>query len=79
MSSPSQKTVNSKDQGGLRVTHPFCAIFLKDKTMTFQQTLDLAEIEADRAFERYYEVLSDDEHPAYLDSLKTAAQLAQQR
>ncbi len=28
--------------------------------MTFQQTLDLAELEADLAFERYYEVLSVD-------------------
>ena len=47
--------------------------------MTFQQSLDLAELEAEIAFERYYEVLSDDEHPEYLDSLKTEAQMAQQR
>ena len=47
--------------------------------MTFQQTLDLAELEADIAFERYLEAFNADDHPELLSLLDTEAQLAQQR
>ncbi len=47
--------------------------------MTFQQSLELAEIEADLAFERYLEAFNADEHPEMLDQLTTAAHSAQER
>lgn len=47
--------------------------------MTFQQTLELAEIEADIAFERYIEAFNADEHPEMLDQLTTEAHSAQER
>lgn len=47
--------------------------------MTFQQTLDLAEIEADLAFERYIDAFNSDEHPELIDKLSTEAHMAQQR
>lgn len=47
--------------------------------MTFQQSLDLAELEADIAFERYLTAFEAHEHPAFLDNLSTQAQLAQDR
>lgn len=47
--------------------------------MTFQQSIDLAEIEADIAFENYIDACNLDEHPELLDTLSTAAQLAQSR
>ena len=47
--------------------------------MTFQQTLDLAEIEADLAFERYIEAFNAEEHPEMIEALTTQAQIAQER
>ena len=47
--------------------------------MTFQQTLELAEMEADIAFERYIEAFNADEHPEMLDQLTTEAYSAQER
>lgn len=47
--------------------------------MTFQQTLDLAEIEADLAFERYIEAFNAEEHPEMIEILTTQAQIAQER
>ena len=47
--------------------------------MTFQQTLDLAEIEADLAFDRYIDAFNSDEHPEELDRLSIEAQIAQAR
>lgn len=45
--------------------------------MTFQQSIDLAEIEADLAFERYIDAFNADEHPEILDTLSNEAQMAQ--
>lgn len=47
--------------------------------MTFQQSLDLAELEADLAFDRYIDAFNADEHPEHLEQLSTEAQLAQAR
>lgn len=47
--------------------------------MTYQQSLALAEIEADLAFERYLEAFNADEHPELLETLTTEAQVAQER
>jgi len=47
--------------------------------MTYQQSLDLAEIEADMAFERYIDAFNADEHPEMIDTLTIEAQVAQQR
>lgn len=47
--------------------------------MTYQQSLDLAEIEADMAFERYIDAFNADEHPEMIETLTTEAQIAQQR
>ncbi|MDD9908654.1 MAG: hypothetical protein OXR62_03085 [Ahrensia sp.] len=47
--------------------------------MTYQQSLELAELQADLAFERYLEAFEADEHPAFLDGLTTEAQLAHDR
>ena len=51
----------------------------KDTTMTFEQSLNLAELEADLAFERYLEAFNADEHPEMLEALTTEAQFAQER
>ena len=51
----------------------------KEHDMTFEQTLELTEIEADMAFERYLEAFNADEHPEMLDQLTTEAQSAQER
>lgn len=45
--------------------------------MTFQQSIDLAEIEADLAFERYIDAFNSDEHPEILDRLEIEVQVAQ--
>lgn len=45
--------------------------------MTYQQSLELAEIEADLAFERYIDAFNADEHPEAVDRLSIDAQLAQ--
>ncbi len=45
--------------------------------MTYQQSIDLAEIEADLAFERYIDAFNSDEHPEILDRLEIEAQVAQ--
>ena len=47
--------------------------------MTFQQRLDLAELEADRAQDLWNSAVDDDAHPAYLDQLSTEATLARHR
>lgn len=47
--------------------------------MTFDQSLNVAEIDADLAHERYVEALNADDHPELIDMLLTEAQLAQQR
>lgn len=47
--------------------------------MTFEQSLDLAELEADIAFERYLEAFDTNEHPEVLEQLNTEAALARNR
>ena len=47
--------------------------------MTYQQALDIAELEADMAFERYIEAFNANEHPEMLNSLTTEAHIAQKR
>jgi len=51
----------------------------KDTMMTYEQALELAELEADIAFERYLTAFDPNEHPAFLDDLSTEAHLAQPR
>lgn len=46
--------------------------------MTYQQSLDLAELQADMASERYFEAFDADAHPAFLDQLSIQAALARQ-
>lgn len=47
--------------------------------MTFQQTLDLAEIEADCVQSLWDSVIEDDLHPVYLNQLSAEATLARHR
>lgn len=47
--------------------------------MTYQQSLELAELEADLAFERYLEAFNADDHPELLEALTTEAQIVQER
>ncbi len=47
--------------------------------MTYQQSLDLAELEADIAFERYLEAFDEDEHPEVLEQLNVEAIIARNR
>lgn len=44
--------------------------------MTFQQSLELAELEADIAAERYLEAFEAEEHPEILEQLNTEAAIA---
>jgi len=47
--------------------------------MTLQQSLELAEIEADMAYEKFLEAFDADEHPELLEQLNTTATLARHR
>ena len=47
--------------------------------MTFQEALDLAEIEADIAQDRYAEAFEADKHPQLIEQLDTEATLARHR
>ncbi len=47
--------------------------------MTYQQSFDLAELEADSAFERYLETFDEDEHPEVLEQLNVKATIARDR
>jgi hypothetical protein len=47
--------------------------------MTWQEALDLAEIEADIAQEQLDQALDDETHPAFLEALSTQATLARHR
>jgi len=47
--------------------------------MTFQQSLELAELEADIAAERYLEAFEAEEHPEILEQLNTEAAIARHR
>jgi len=47
--------------------------------MTLEQSLDLAELEADIAYERYLEAFETNEHPEILEQLNTEAALARHR
>ncbi|MBL4582954.1 MAG: hypothetical protein JKY29_14195 [Gammaproteobacteria bacterium] len=51
----------------------------KDEQMTLQQSLELAEIEADMAYEKFLEAFDADEHPELLEQLNTTATLARHR
>lgn len=47
--------------------------------MTLQQSLELAELEADIAAERYLEAFEADEHPEILEQLNTEATIARHK
>lgn len=47
--------------------------------MAYEQSLDLAELQADMAFETYISVFEDGDHPEVVDSLATEARIAQDR
>jgi len=47
--------------------------------MTYEQSMDLAELQADMAFEAYLAALDEDTHPETLDSLETEALIARSR
>lgn len=51
----------------------------KDEQMTLQKSLELAEIEADMAHEKFLEAFEADEHPELLDQLNTTATLARHK
>jgi hypothetical protein len=48
----------------------------KDHTMTLEQSIDLAELQADMAFDAYLAAFDEDAHPETLDSLETEALIA---
>ena len=45
--------------------------------MTLEQSLDLAELQADMAFETYLSAFEDGDHPEVVDGLATEAIIAQ--
>ena len=47
--------------------------------MTLQQSLELAELEADIAAERFLEAFEADEHPEILKQLNTEATIARHK
>ena len=47
--------------------------------MTLEQSIDLAELQADMAFEAYLAAFFEDAHPEPLDSLETEALIARSR
>lgn len=47
--------------------------------MTYQQSLERAELEAEMAFERFLEACEIDDHPEFIDTLHTEAHLANER
>ena len=47
--------------------------------MTYQQSLDLAELEADMAYEKFLEAFEADEHPEILEQLNVEAAIARHR
>ena len=47
--------------------------------MTYQQSLDLAELEADMAYEKFLEAFEADEHPEILEQLNVEATIARHR
>lgn len=47
--------------------------------MTLQQSRDLAEIEADLAYEKFLEAYEADEHPELIAQLNDAATMARHR
>jgi hypothetical protein len=51
----------------------------KDHTMTLEQSIDLAELQADMAFDAYLAAFDEDAHPEFLDSLETEALIARSR
>ena len=55
--------------------HP-CHSSAKDSPMTYQQSLDLTELEADFAWVRYLEALEADEHPEIIELLNIEATIA---
>ncbi|AUQ92402.1 hypothetical protein PhaeoP24_03844 (plasmid) [Phaeobacter inhibens] len=44
--------------------------------MTLEQSIDLAELQADMAFDAYLAAFDEDAHPEFLDSLETEALIA---
>lgn len=47
--------------------------------MTYQQSLELAELEADIAYEKYLEAFEADEHPEIVEQLNVQASIARHR
>ena len=47
--------------------------------MTYQQSLELAELQADIAYERYLEAFEADDHPELLEQLSIEATIARHR
>lgn len=47
--------------------------------MTYEQTLELAEFEADIAYEKFLEAFDRDEHPEILEQLNVEATIARHR
>lgn len=47
--------------------------------MTLEQSIDLAELQADMAFESYLAAFDEDAHPEFLDSLEAEALIARSR
>lgn len=47
--------------------------------MTYEQSIDLAELQADMAFETYLSAFEEDAHPETIDSLETEVFVARGR
>lgn len=47
--------------------------------MTLEQSIDLAELQADMAFEAYLAAFDEDAHPETLERLETEALIARRR
>ena len=50
-----------------------------EEQMTLQQSIDLAEVEADIAYEKYNQASEADEHPEIISQLNVEATIARHR
>ena len=80
MSCPSRKTASERNaQAALGPPHLSHGNLTKDRPRTLQQSLELAELEADIAAERFLEAFEADEHPEILEQLNTEATIARHK
>lgn len=80
MSCPSQETASERNaQAAQGPPPPSHGNLTEDRPMTWQQSLELAELEADIAEEAYLAAFEAEEHPEILEQLRTEATITRHR